>query len=71
MSKRPDYCFQLLTGSPFKFFVGDPPDPKQVRVYGPGIEDGLLSNYESKFIVETFGAGSGQLAVKIRGPRGK
>ncbi|KAL5004306.1 hypothetical protein ScPMuIL_017762 [Solemya velum] len=58
-----------VPGSPFKFFVGEPPDPKKVRVYGPGIEDGLLSNYESKFIVETYGAGSGQLAVKIRGPR--
>lgn len=49
--------------------VGEPPDPAQVRVYGPGIEPGVIQRFESKFIVETFGAGAGQLSVRIRGPR--
>ena len=50
--------------------MGEPPDPRKVRVYGPGIESGVIQKYESKFIVETYGAGAGQLSVRIRGPRG-
>lgn len=50
--------------------MGEPPDPRKVRVYGPGVEDGLVQTFESKFLVETVGAGAGQLAVRIRGPRG-
>lgn len=59
------------TGSPFKIPVGEPPDPRKVRVYGPGVQDGLIQTFESKFLVETSGAGAGQLAVRIRGPRSK
>ncbi|CAI9739310.1 filamin-A-like [Octopus vulgaris] len=64
---------KLLTvklGSPFNIMVGDPPDAKEVYVYGPGIEDGVLYSYQSNFIVETTGAGNGRLAVKIKGPKG-
>ncbi|XP_060074083.1 filamin-A-like [Ylistrum balloti] len=57
-------------GSPFTIPVGEPPDPRKVRVYGPGIQDGLIQSFESKFLVETYGAGAGQLSVRIRGPRG-
>lgn len=59
-----------VPGSPFTIPVGEPPDPRKVRVYGPGIQDGLIQTFESKFLVETYGAGAGQLAVRIRGPRG-
>ena len=59
-----------LLGSPFIIPVGEPPDPRKVKVYGPGIESGVIQRYESKFIVETYGAGAGQLSVRIRGPRG-
>ena len=52
-------------------FAGAPPDPSQVQVFGPGIEDGIVGEFESRFLVETHGAGAGQLAVKIRGPRGE
>jgi hypothetical protein len=34
--------FALFIGSPFKIPVGEPPDPRKVHIYGPGIEDGLL-----------------------------
>ncbi|KAK3602502.1 hypothetical protein CHS0354_022370 [Potamilus streckersoni] len=64
------YDGEDVPGSPFKISVGEPPDPRKVRCYGPGIEDGVIQNYESRFIVETFGAGAGQLAVRIRGPKG-
>lgn len=39
-------------------------------MFGPGVEPGVIQRFESKFIVETFGAGAGQLSVRIRGPRG-
>lgn len=61
----------FLAGSPFKIPIGEPPDPRKVRVYGPGIQNGLIQTFESKFLVETAGAGAGQLAVRIRGPRGQ
>lgn len=60
----------FILGSPFKIPIGEPPDPRKVHVYGPGIEDGILHSYQSRFLVETSGAGAGQLAVRIKGPRG-
>lgn len=41
-----------------------------MRVYGPGIEPGVLAVYQSRFICDTRGAGAGQLTVRIRGPKG-
>ena len=57
-------------GSPFISRVSQPPDASQVRVSGPGVECGLLSSFQSRFLVETRGAGAGQLTVRVRGPRG-
>ena len=62
--------FYACAGSPFVLRIGDPPNPREVRVFGPGVEDGLLQTFESRFLVETHGAGAGQLAVRVRGPRG-
>lgn len=42
----------------------------KVKVFGPGIEHGLIDTFKSQFLVDTLGAGAGQLSVKIRGPRG-
>ncbi|VDI30244.1 filamin [Mytilus galloprovincialis] len=64
------YDHENVPGSPFKIPIGEPPDPRKVHVYGPGIEDGILHSYQSRFLVETSGAGAGQLAVRIKGPRG-
>ncbi|RMX60911.1 hypothetical protein pdam_00003464 [Pocillopora damicornis] len=57
-------------GSPFLVRVGQPPDPSKVRVYGPGLENGLLRNFKGEFLVETKGAGPGTLKIRIHGPRG-
>lgn len=38
-------------------------------MYGPGIEHGILSHFKSNFVVETKGAGAGQLTVRVRGPK--
>lgn len=42
----------------------------QVRVYGPGVEAGVLATFQSRFICDTRGAGAGQLTVRVRGPKG-
>jgi len=41
-----------------------------VRVSGDGIKSGLLAMYQSTFMVDTRGAGPGQLTVKVRGRKG-
>lgn len=43
---------------------------EKVRVYGPGIEHGVLATFQSRFICDTRGAGAGQLTVRVRGPKG-
>ena len=50
--------------------VSGAPDPTRVKVYGPGVEHGVLAMYQSRFICDTRGAGAGQLTVRIRGPKG-
>lgn len=57
-------------GSPFLVRVGQAPDPSKVRVYGPGLENGILRQFRGNFMVETKGAGPGTLKIRIHGPRG-
>lgn len=64
------YGGEHVPGSPFAIRVSGPPDPSKVRIYGPGIEHGVLPLYQSRFICDTRGAGAGQLTVRIRGPKG-
>uniref|UniRef100_A0A8R1DTB9 Calponin-homology (CH) domain-containing protein n=1 Tax=Caenorhabditis japonica TaxID=281687 RepID=A0A8R1DTB9_CAEJA len=64
------YNDEHVKGSPFVVHVSLPPDPSKVRVYGPGVEHGILSLFKSNFVVETRGAGAGQLTVRVRGPKG-
>ena len=64
------YGGEHVQGSPFVIKVSAPPDASKVRVTGPGVEHGILARFQSKFIVETKGAGAGQLTVRVRGPKG-
>ncbi|KAL3089865.1 hypothetical protein niasHT_022497 [Heterodera trifolii] len=64
------YDNENVPGSPFTFNVTNPPDPSRVKVYGPGIEHGILHTFKSNFVVDTKGAGAGQLTVRVRGPKG-
>ncbi|KAI1285885.1 Filamin-A [Halotydeus destructor] len=64
------YGGEHVTGSPFTVKVAGAPDASKVRVYGPGIEHGVLPLYQSRFICDTRGAGAGQLTVRVRGPKG-
>jgi hypothetical protein len=60
-----------LAGSPMVLQVGEGmPDPSKVKVFGSGVEDGLLATYQSHFVCDTRGAGAGQLTVRVRGPKG-
>ncbi|VEN33553.1 unnamed protein product [Callosobruchus maculatus] len=64
------YAGQHVPGSPFVLKVAGAPDASKVRVYGPGIEHGVLATFQSRFICDTRGAGAGQLTVRVRGPKG-
>ncbi len=57
------YGGQHVKGSPFSVRVSGAPDPDRVKVYGPGVEHGVLAMYQSRFICDTRGAGAGQLTV--------
>lgn len=63
------YAGQHIPGSPFEVKVQGAPDPTKIRVTGPGIEHGILATFKSRFVVETKGAGAGQLTVRVRGPK--
>lgn len=64
------YDGDKVPGSPFLLLVGEPPDAAQIKAWGPGLNDGILHSFESTFLVETKGAGVGQLSIKIKGPKG-
>ncbi len=52
------YNEEHIEGSPFSMKILAPPDESKVKVYGPGICNGILSEFESKFSCETKGAGN-------------
>lgn len=65
------FCLGVdVPGSPFCLKVSGAPDASKVRVYGPGVEHGVLATFQSRFICDTRGAGAGQLTVRVRGPKG-
>ena len=70
IKERSQVLSNLFQGSPFSVRVAGQPDPSRVKVYGPGVEHGVLAVYQSRFICDTRGAGAGQLTVRIRGPKG-
>ncbi|KRX89846.1 Filamin-C [Trichinella pseudospiralis] len=60
----------FISEGPFTVPVSSLPDASKIRVFGSGIEHGILSTFDSTFYVDTTGAGAGQLAVRIKGPKG-
>ncbi len=64
------YNDEHIPDSPFNIRVSNQPDASKVKVYGPGIYHGVLSDFKSKFSCDTKGAGAGQLTVRIKGPKG-
>ena len=47
-----------VEGSPFTLKILAPPDENKVKVFGPGISDGVLNDFFSNFICDTRGAGN-------------
>ncbi|CAF3849734.1 unnamed protein product [Rotaria sp. Silwood2] len=62
---EPDVC--TLPLHPVQITAIEPLDPSKVRAYGPGLSQGTV-NKPADFIVDTRGAGNGQLAVTVEGP---
>ena len=63
--------FCTVSGSPFVLRVAGAPDASQVVCHGFGLEHGILTKFRGRFVCETKGAGSGQLKVRVHGPKGK
>jgi len=59
-----------IPGSPFAVVVTAPLDASKVRVTGPGVQSGILATFKSFMMIETSGAGPGQLTVRMRGRAG-
>ncbi|XP_065067168.1 filamin-A-like isoform X4 [Rhopilema esculentum] len=55
-----------VPGSPFKFKVVKP-GPRKVKVHGPGLKKGYV-NKPNAFIIDTKGAGPGELSLAVEGP---
>lgn len=64
------YSGEHIPGSPFEIKVLGAPDASKVKVSGPGVQHGILATFHSRFIVDTAGAGAGELLVRVRGPKG-
>lgn len=60
-----------VLGSPYAIDIITPKKLQYpVKVYGPGIHDGVLPDFESHFLVDARGAGAGELKVVLMGPKG-
>jgi len=61
---------QPIPGSPFLVRIMQAPDMNKVRAYGPGLESGVIGNFNGTFKVDSKGAGPGTMKVRIHGPKG-
>ncbi|XP_065644241.1 filamin-A isoform X1 [Hydra vulgaris] len=59
-----------ITGSPFLVRIMQATDAKKVKARGPGLESGILANFQGNFKVDSKGAGPGTLKIRIHGPKG-
>ncbi|XP_078803933.1 filamin-B isoform X2 [Oryzias latipes] len=55
-----------IADSPFRVNVGRGSHPNMVKVFGPGVEDGLKANEPTHFTVDCSGAGDGDVSVGIK-----
>lgn len=42
-----------------------------MKVWGPGIENGVIPYFQGNFWVDTTGAKAGEMRVKVEGPKGR
>ncbi|CAF3895693.1 unnamed protein product, partial [Adineta steineri] len=62
---EPDVCTIPLR--PVQITAIEPIDPSKVHAFGPGLSQGTV-NKPADFVVDTRGAGNGQLGVTVEGP---
>ena len=44
--------------------------PEFIKVYGPGVNPGILPRFNGEIFVDTKDAGKGECTIKIQGPKG-
>ncbi|XP_041356835.1 filamin-C-like isoform X2 [Gigantopelta aegis] len=64
------YCGEHIHGSPYAIDIKASHVVGDVKVWGPGIENGIIPGFQSHFWVDATGAGAGELRVRIMGPKG-
>ncbi|KAL5468760.1 hypothetical protein EMCRGX_G029874 [Ephydatia muelleri] len=57
---------QHIPGSPFKLKVLPAPNAAMVKVFGPGLQNGLVGD-KGQFTIDTRNAGMGSLLIKVHG----
>ena len=60
-----------VPGSPFRVQNDNPNDPSLVKVYGPGLEDGVKAKKPTDFTVDCTESGPGDVQVTVVSPNGK
>ena len=63
------FCVHFHSDTLDPLILPTPPIPHNVRVSGPGIEEGVI-NQEGNFVVDTTTAGLGKLDFEVQGPYG-
>jgi len=61
---------QHVLGSPYVIDVKGPPPKGDVKVYGPGLDNGVFPEYQGTFYIDATGAGGGELHVSVMGLKG-
>ncbi|XP_060565823.1 filamin-A-like isoform X3 [Ruditapes philippinarum] len=57
-------------GSPFAIEIHPTAKHGKVKVWGPGLENGVFPEYQGHFFVDATGAGGGELHVSVMGLKG-
>ena len=57
-------------GSPFEIEIHPQNTHGKIKVWGPGLENGVFPEYQGHFFVDATGAGGGELHVSVMGIKG-
>ncbi|XP_066255181.1 filamin-A isoform X3 [Euwallacea similis] len=60
-----NYGGVAVKNSPYRVYVGEPPDAAKVLCFGPGIEDGVKPGVPTHFNIDAREAGDGDLDVRL------
>ena len=63
--------YHVILGSPYVVEIKGSTGSGIIKVYGPGLENGVFPDYQGHFFVDATGAGGGELHVSVMGLKGK